>query len=457
MKDNRIYPHHKVRAVADQIKPNIVRVDASNENNSEEEFPIKMDDQQHQALVFVQKKASFKTKEVKRLPNMAGADPVIPRNAPYAKVQAFIDYALADKNVWKYSKEELATEKLFNLYWNERGSDSLLGKFLVKVLIFIESLERGKNITVIWLKNNDPEASVDKHNLTLIGKRYFLLLNEFYNSGYVQNLNRSENQHKFFNLLNYFAPFGRNHSLWAMLDFKNEQAIQLNRGVLALRKAWFVYKTEYSKNLENIHYIKNLSKNQVFDKDRLIFRFKLKSYQLQYDVRLLSSTFTELMKRLKGKYRLSNDIKYIKYTNEIYSKKYLDVLFFIEPNEKFESIQEIINSLQDHWLRAIDYVLKNDTKDIITTTADVDAELQELMKTEELFQTEYLYIDKTDKTKIKKVIDVLIPYFISQAIFFPIKSPIPKTRQLILVGFEKKYHNSVKSKIEESRNSLTLA
>lgn len=450
MKDNKIYPHYKVRAIADQIKPNIVRVDASasDENNSEEEFPAKIDDQQHQELVVVQKNASFKIKEVKRLPSMAGSAPVIPKNTPYAKVQEFIDYALADKNVWKYSKDELEMEKLFDLYWAERGSDSLFGKFLVKVLIFVESLERGKNIKAIWLKNKDPEASVDKQNLTLIGKRYFLLLSEFYNYRIFDHLNQLEDEHKFFHLLHYFALFGRAQSLWATSDFKNEYAIQLNDDMLLLRKAWFSYKTEYSTNLENIHYIKNLPQNQVFDKDRLIFRFKLKSYQLQYDVRLLSSTFTELMKRLKGKYRLSKDIKYIKYTNEMYSNKYLDVLFFIEPNEKFESIQEIINSIQDHWLRAIDYVLKNDTKEIITTTADVDAELQELMKTEELFQTEYLYIDKTDKTKIKKVIDVLIPYFISQAIFFPIKSPIPKTRQLTLVGFDKKNHNSVKSKIE---------
>lgn len=450
MKNNRIYPQKRVRAIADQIKPNIVRVDSSaaEENNKEEVFPVKIDDQQQQELVVVQKKASFKTKEVKRLPSMAGTAPVIPKNAPYTQTKEFIDYALADQNVWKYSKEELVTEKLFNLYWKENGGDSLFGKFLVKVLIFIESLERGKNIKAIWLKNNDPEAPVNKQNLTLIGKRYFLLLNEFYNSGYAQNLNQSENHHKFFNLLNYFALFGRTHSLWAMSDFKNEQAMQLNINMLSLRKAWFAYKAEYSKNLENINYINNLSENKIFSKDRLILRFKLKPTKFQNDVRLLSSTFTELMKRLQGQYRLSRDIKYIKYTNEKYPKKYLDVLFFIEPHEKFDSIQEIKNSIQDHWLRAIDYVLKDDSKVIITTTADLDAELQELMKTEELFQAEYLYVDKTDKTKIKKVIDVLIPYFISQAIFFPVESSLPKTRQLTLVGFDKKNHNSLKSKIK---------
>lgn len=429
----------------------------SDENNKEEVIPLKIDDQQHQEFAILQKKVSFQRKEVRRLSSVAGTAPVIPKNAPYAKVQEFIDYALADKIVWKYSKDELETEKLFNLYWKERGGDSLFGNFLVKVLIFIESLERGKNIKAIWLKDKAPEASVDKQNLTLIGKRYFVLLNDFYSSGIVQHLNQLEDEHKFFHLLHYFALFGRTHSLWAMSDFKNEQAMQLNNDMLLLRRAWFAYKAEYSKNLENMHYIENIPQNQIFNKDRLIFRFKLKSSQLQYDVRLLSSTFTELMKRMQGKYRLSKDIKYIKYTNEIYSKKYLDVLFFIEPNEKFESIQEIKESIQDHWLRAMDYILKDNSKLIITDTIEWDAELQELMKTEELFQTEYLYVDRTDRTKIKKVIDVLIPYFISQAIFFPIKSPIPKTRQLTLVGFDKKYHKSVKSKIEESGNSLTLA
>lgn len=449
MNDTKKIRSQRAYAIVDQIKPNIVRMDssASDESNREEVFPVKIDNQQ-QELVFAQKKASFKTKEVRRLSGIAWTAPVIPKNAPYAKVQEFIDYALVDKNVWKYSKEELATEKLFNFYWKERGSDGLFGKFLVKVLIFVESLERGKNIMAIWLKNKDCEASVDKQNLTLIGKRYFLLLNEFYNFGILDYLNQLEDEHKFFHLLHYFALFGRTHSLWAMSDFKNEQAMQLNNDMLLLRRAWFAYKAEYSKNLENIHYIKNLPQNQVFDKDRLIFRFKLKSFQLQYDVRLLSSTFTELMKRLQGKYRVSKDIKYIKYTNEMYSKKYLDVLFFIEPNEKFESIQEIKNSIQDHWLRAMAYVLKDNSKLIITDSIEWDAELQELMKTEELFQTEYLYVDKTDKTKIKKVLDVLIPYFISQAIFFPVESSLPKTRQLTLVGFDKKYPNSVKSKIE---------
>lgn len=449
MKDNRIYSHQRVRAITDQIRLNIVRMDASasDENNREEVFPVKIDNQQ-QELAVVQKKASFQKKEVRRLSSIAGTAPVIPKKVPYIKTQEFIDYALADKNVWKYSKDELGTEKLFNLYWKERGSDSLFGKFLVKVLIFIESLERGKNIKAIWLKDKDPEASVDKQNLTLIGKRYFLLLSEFYSSRIFDHLNQLEDEHKFFHLLHYFALFGRAQSLWASLDFKNEYAIQLNGDMLLLRKAWFAYKAKYAKNLENMHYINNLSQNQIFDKDRLIFRFKLKSFQLQYDVRLLSSTFTELMKRLQGKYRLSKDIKYIKYTNEIYSKKYLDVLFFIEPNEKFESIQEIKNSIQDHWLRAMAYVLKDHSKLIITDSVEWDAELQELMKTEELFQTEYLYVDKTDKTKIKKVLDVLIPYFISQAIFFPVESSLPKTRQLTLVGFDKKLHDSTKPKIK---------
>lgn len=448
MKNTKISPKPRMRAIVDQIKPNLAIADfsASDEKNRKEVFPAKIDDLHNQELPATEKRACFKTKEVRRFTSVAGTAPVIPKNPPYAKTQDFIEYALADQNVWKYSREELATEKLFNLYWKERGSNSLFGKFLVKILIFVESLKRGKNIMAIWLKNKDPEASVDKQNLTLIGKRYFLLLDEFYNSRIIDHLNQLENEHKFFHLLHYFALFGRTHSLWAISDFKNGHAIQLNDDLLLLRKAWFAYKAEYSKNLENIHYIKNLPQNQIFDKDRLIFRFKLKSFRLQYDVRLLSSTFTEMMKRLQGKYRLSRDIKYIKYTNEIYSKKYLDVLFFIEPNEKFDSIQEIQNSIQDHWLRAIDYVLKEDTKEIITTTVDFDAELQDLMKTDELLQTECLYVGTTDKTKIKKVIDVLIPYFISQAIFFPIKSPMPKTRQLTLVGFDKKYHTSIKSK-----------
>lgn len=450
MNDIKKLRSKRAYAIVDQIKPNLVGRDsyASDESDKEEVLPVKVNNQQHQELEVVQKKASFKEKEVRRLSSIAGTAPVMPKNAPYAKTQEFIDYALDDQNVWKYSKDELMTEKLFSLYWKEIRGDSLFGEFLVKVLIFIESLERGKNIKAIWLKNNDPEASVDKQNLTLIGKRYFLLLNEFYNSGIVQNLNQFENQHNFYSLLNYFAFFGRSHSLWSMLDFENEQAMQLNQNIFSLRKDWFAYKDEYSKNLENICYINNLSRNQIFSKDRLIFRFKLKAFKLQNNVRLLSLTFTELMKRLQGKYRLSMDIKYIKYTNERYFEKYLDVLFFIEPTEKFDSIQEVKNSIQDHWLRAMAYVLKDNSKLIITDSVEWDAESQELMKTDELFQTECLYVGTTDKTKIKKVLDVLIPYFISQAIFFPVKSSMPKTRQLTLVGFDKKYHTSTKSEVK---------
>lgn len=442
--------HNSLYAIADQIKPNLVRRDsyASEENNKKEVLPVKSDSQQYQELVVVQKKVSFETKEVRRFSSVAGTAPVIPKNTPHSKVQDLINFALDDKNVWKYSKEELKTEKLFNIYLKENGLDSGFREFLIKVLIFVESLDRGKNINVIWIKNNDPEASVDKQNLTLIGKRYFSLLNEFYNSGIVQNLNQLESQHKFFNLLDYFAFFGRTFGLWPMYDFKNEEAMRLNKKMSLLRKDWFAYKAKYSKNLENIFYIKNLSQKQIFSKDRLIFRFKLKSVKLQNDVRLLSSTFTELMKRLQGKYRLSTDIKYIKYTNERYSEKHLDVLFFIEPTEKFDSIQEIKNSIQDHWLRAIAYVLKDNAKEIVTTVAELDAELRELMITEELFQTECLYVDVMDKAKIKKVADVLIPYFISQAIFFPVESSLPKTRQLTLVGFDKKYHNSTKSEVK---------
>ena len=287
----------------------------------------------------------------------------------------------------------------------------------------------------------DADASVSKESLTLIGQRYFDLLNTYHSCNILQKNNFSD-LNEFFNFLSVFDVVKDTFMFWKMNFFPNQQALELNKFMLDFRKKLIAYKGKYSKNFENINYVNEKTFQKIFIKDRWILRFELTTFKMHHDVRLLSKTFSDLMKRLEGDYRLSGDIKYIKFTNEKFSKKYLDVLFFIEPNEKFNSMEEVIHRIQDDWVRASSYTLnEHQSKDgkILTHYAETDAKVKQLMKSETFFNSEYLYIGTRDKTKIEAAVDVLIPYFISQAIFLPVESTLPKTRQLTQVGFGKKY------------------
>lgn len=394
-----------------------------------------------QETELVKKRTGFKKKEVSRWPDVSGTAPPRPLSTPHCTVQDLMNYSSDNENIWKYDQHEKRVEKLANLYFRECGMDEELRIFIVKFFIFIEGVIEGKSAKAVWVKNMDADASVSKESLTLIGQRYFDLLNTYHSCNIVQKNNLSY-LNEFFKFLTVFDVVKDTSTFWEMSNFLNQHALELNKFMLDFRKGLIAYKDKYSKNFENLNYVNEKNFQQIFIKDRWIFRFELTTFKMHHDVRLLSKTFSDLMKRLQGDYRLSGDIKYIKFINEKFSKKYLDVLFFIEPNEKFDSMEEVIHRIQDDWIRASSYTLnEHQSKDgkILTHYAETDAKVKQLMKSEVLFNSEYLYIGMRDKTKIQAAVDLLIPYFISQAIFLPVESTLPKTRQLTLVGFGKKY------------------
>lgn len=428
--------------VVGEIRPFISYIRASDilanetiEQASSESFNPK------QETELVKKRTGFKKKEVSRWPDVSGAAAARPLSTPHCTVQDLMNYASDNENIWKYNQHEKRVEKLANLYFREYGLGEELRIFIVKFVIFIEGIIEGKSAKAVWVKNMDADASVSKESLTLIGQRYFDLLNTYHSCNILQKNNFSD-LNEFFNFLSVFDVVKDTFMFWKMNFFPNQQALELNKFMLDFRKKLIAYKGKYSKNFENINYVNEKTFQKIFIKDRWILRFELTTFKMHHDVRLLSKTFSDLMKRLEGDYRLSGDIKYIKFTNEKFSKKYLDVLFFIEPNEKFNSMEEVIHRIQDDWVRASSYTLnEHQSKDgkILTHYAETDAKVKQLMKSETFFNSEYLYIGTRDKTKIEAAVDVLIPYFISQAIFLPVESTLPKTRQLTQVGFGKKY------------------
>jgi len=388
----------------------------------------------------VNQRTAFKKKEVIRAPDVSGTAPERPSMISPCLIQDLIVYASNNENIWKFDKHEKKLEKLVNMYFKEYGFDENLRVFIVKFFIFMDGVVEGKTEKAIWVKNMNPDEFVSKENLTLVGQRYFTLVHDYYKCDIAKKMHVLH-WSDFYNFLKVFEIFEDSTVLWELIHFNNQSALFLNRRILNFKKDLIAYKVKYSKNLNNINYINEKLFQKVFIKDRLILRFEFKSLHMEFDVRLLSRTFANLMKRLKGEYRLAEDINYIKFINEKNSKKFLDVLFFIEVNEKFNSVKEVKESIQDHWARSISNTLgKNKSeKDIFSQSVEIDAKSKKLMKNESLFDTEDLYVGSRDKAKIKAVIDILIPYFISLAIFLPVESTLPKTRQLTLVGFGKKY------------------
>lgn len=438
LRDPRVRP----QAITEAIRPGIVVEGGAADNlQQEEKVQTAVESLDLKEGIKIDKKCnSFKKKEVVRGVDVSGTAPTIPSSISPCLIQDLITYASNNENIWKYDKHEKKLEKLVNLYFKEYGFDENLRVFIVKFFIFMDGVIEGKTEKAIWVKNMDPNAFVSKESLTLIGQRYFTLLNEYYECNIPKKMHVLDSS-DLYNFLKVFEVVEDGTVLWKLEGFTNQNALFLNNRVLDFKEDLIAHKAKFKKNFDNINYINEKIFQKIFIKDRLILRFEFKSADMDQDVRLLSRTFASLMKRLKGEYRLSEDINYIKFINEKNSKKYLDVLFFIEINEKFNSVKEVIESIQDHWVRSIYNTLdksKSEEK-IYTERIEIDAKIKNLMKSESLFDTEGLYVGSRDKAKIKAVIDILIPYFISLAIFLPVKSTLSKTRQLTLVGFGTKY------------------
>lgn len=436
-------PRARLQAITEEIRPGIALGSGATYNLQQEEIDQTAVESLdlNEGVKIDKKRISFKKKEVIRGCDVSGTSPARPSPIPPCSIQDLITYALDNnENIWKYDKHEKKLEKLVNLYFKEYGFDENLRVFIVKFFIFMDSIIEGKTEKAIWIKNMDPKAFVSKESITLIGQRYFVLLNEYYECNIPKKMHVLDSS-DLYNFLKVFEVVEDSSVFWKLENFTNENALFLNSRMLNFKKDLIAYKAKFKKNFNNINYINEKLFQKIFIKDRLILRFEFKSPDMDYDVRLLSRTFANLMKRLKGEYRLSEDIKYIKFINEKNSRKYLDVLFFIEINEKFNSVKEVVESIQDHWVRSIYNTLdksKSEEK-IYSERIEIDAKIKKLMKSESLFDTEDLYVGSRDKTKIKAIIDMLIPYFISLSIFLPVESTLPKTRQLTLVGFGTKY------------------
>ncbi|ENU92737.1 hypothetical protein F971_01724 [Acinetobacter vivianii] len=435
-------PRVRLQAITEAIRPGIVVEGGAADNlQQEEKEQTEVESLDLKEGIKIDKKCnSFKKKEVIRGVDVSGTAPTRPSLMSPCLIQDLITYASNNENIWKYDKHEKKLEKLVNLYFKEYGFDETLRVFIVKFFIFMDGVIDGKTEKAIWVKNMDPNAFVSKESLTLIGQRYFTLLNEYYECNIPKKMHVLDSS-DLYNFLKVFEVIEDGTVLWKLEVFTNKNALFLNNMVLDFKENLIAHKAKFKKNFDNINYINEKIFQKIFIKDRLILRFEFKSADMDLDVRLLSRTFANLMKRLKGEYRLSEDINYIKFINEKNSKKYLDVLFFIEINEKFNSVKEVIESIQDHWVRSIYNTLdksKSEEK-IYSERIEIDAKIKNLMKSESLFDTEGLYVGSRDKAKIKAVIDILIPYFISLAIFLPVESTLSKTRQLTLVGFGTKY------------------
>lgn len=355
------------------------------------------------------------------------------------KVIDFFDLASENQNLWKLNKEELKIEETIKLYMKEFSFDPLLIDFLVKLIVFFDGLQIARSSKAFWIKSFDRDGSVGVKNVTLIGQRYFYLLNFFKNYLLNVEIPAYYSNNDFVNFLSYFNPTNNPLIEKKFYTLNCDDANSINTKMLEIKKKWIIYKTKYSKNIENINYLYNKEAKRVFFKDRLVCRFHFQSREFHYDIGKLSIAFAELMKRLQGKNRLSEDIKYIKFANENSVNKFIDVLFFIEPTDKFETIDEIMKSIRDHWAKVIHHFSGNNAVVISSQTLEIDAKKRWLMESDLDLKTEYLYVSSKDDALIKKIGNILIPFFISQAIFFPIQSSVKGIRQLTSVGFGKKY------------------
>jgi hypothetical protein len=194
-----------------------------------------------------------------------------------------------------------------------------------------------------------------------------------------------------------------------------------------------------------LRYLEPNAIKNLFDKKRILLHLRIQSLDLLTDEELCK-VFSDFMKRLHGANRVSEDIKYVRILKNNYSRHpYLDVLVFLEPNDKFNGIDHLLQIIEEHWAKAKACYFKNNFP-VVRKIKEVV--LLPLMSRVPECNREFLFIEETDGTKKKMVLNQILPAFIGQAVFLQTDQVFTKTRQLVAVGFS---NNSIPKLAKSSR------
>ncbi|PPZ95637.1 MULTISPECIES: hypothetical protein [Acinetobacter] len=362
-----------------------------------------------------------------------------------------VHYSESDTEVWTLDIFKQDKFKIFEAYANEYVSNDLLHNFLVKFERFTENLIRSSTTCAFLFENSKRyETEYAKSNeLTLLGRQFFQLLNIFIgdNIHYLAHQNiawaKAELlQFEIFDLglkvgTGLFVNENNFTNFWEGNQFLHSHAVQLNENLRVLKKMVIEHKRKHKKNDGYLKYLEPKVLKNLFDKKRLILRLRIKSTQL-LDDRALCDVFSDFMKRLNGVHRVSGDIRYLRLIQEAGGAygSCLDVLLFLEPNEKIVSIDGLIKVLREHWAKALAFH-KGYAKAEINSNEVVT---QDLLRNDAEANKQYLFVEETDDIKKKLVVEKVLPAFIGQAVFLQSDRVFEKTRQLVVVGFQEKTH-----------------
>jgi hypothetical protein len=305
--------------------------------------------------------------------------------------------SLAEEKLWSLDIYKQAKFQYLEAYYNQRLPNEELRNFLHKYEMFSENLMNSK-IGKAFLF----ERSVRQENLfarveelTLLGKQFFILWKMFHTGEILTYLD--DYLYECNALVNTFKIFNLNIDMSYMLGtqyFFHSDALQLNNNLLALQKELLAYKRKYKKNLDYLRYLEpNAIKNCY----------------------------------LVGEH------------------PYLDVLVFLEPNDKFNGIDHLLQIIEEHWAKAKACYFKNNFP-VVRKIKEVV--LLPLMSRVPECNREFLFIEETDGTKKKMVLNQILPAFIGQAVFLQTDQVFTKTRQLVAVGFS---NNSIPKLAKSSR------
>lgn len=353
-----------------------------------------------------------------------------------------IEAAKKDKSIWtidyKRNNEMTKIIEYAKVFYKEEfhGYDHL-SNFLFQLKFFLLALKETNYSAFILLNQGDLDlkSPVDITNMTVLGKQYLSLYDEFVNSKMKDKDLLHKVGSKYLKFIQEIFSFDIQVNIPVKeIPIFSQQALDFNKLAMDIRLKLINMENEFRDYKIFLKYLEPACLEKIFQKKRIVIRLNLKNdvyfmSRVGNELGFLGKAFAELTKRIesKTKGRLSRDIEYIKVAKYKFigqqQRVFFDVLFMIEPQDNFSEVQQLIEEIRNQWDSALKVVYSSiqGSENVGPIQANAIAE-QQLMHSVNYLQKLSVFVENHNEDKVA-LLDALksslIPYFISHAICLP--------------------------------------
>ena len=328
-------------------------------------------------------------------------------------MQDFINYVADGK---KGVVEKQVTNKVrvgwAKIFYQNTIRDAVLLKFMTDFEHFIDNLLHSSN--AFFSVNQLPNCSPD--GLSPVGAQYLVLFFNFHTQQIANKIHETNIAYDYWELVKTCFSIEPKNDI-SKTPMHTEQIQSLNHLMKKARTLAKDYEKKMQPQLQYLKYADAKTWKKVFEKERILMRFQFGVPAVLNEKSVITSVFNSFKSRLSGKDRQFKDVGYIRLYHELNQRHSLDVLLMFENAKGAENQKELSTVVEDIWIKSVNAEMNKQNVQANHCNHENLVRSVDFIPKHGQMAVKYLYVRNYKAAEDKSVISLLIPYFISQAIF----------------------------------------